>query len=149
MKARRTMCNASSMYGLMCHLWIYMDLFNTLRPRQNGCHFPDDTFKRIFLNENVGISIKISLKFVLKGPINNIPALVQLMAWRQPGDKPLAEPMVIRLPTHICVTWPQWVEKNWMNIHLPLLCWMYYHILYWTMLKLDSSISKFFMQNAT
>ena len=36
----------------------------------------DDIFKWIFLNENVWISIKISLKFVLKGLINNIPALV-------------------------------------------------------------------------
>ena len=52
----------------------------------------DDIFKRIFLNENVIISIKISLKFIPKGPINNIPALVQIMAWRQPGDKPLSEP---------------------------------------------------------
>ena len=38
--------------------------------------FADDTFKRIFLNENIRISIKISLKFVPKGLINNIPALV-------------------------------------------------------------------------
>ena len=37
-------------------------------------------FKCIFLNENIWISIKISLKFVPKGPINNIPALVQIMA---------------------------------------------------------------------
>ena len=43
------------------------------------------------------------------GPINNIPALVQIMAWRRPGDKPLSEPMMVRLLTHICVTWPQWV----------------------------------------
>ena len=49
---------------------------NTLRPRQNGRHFPDDIFKCIFLNENVLISIKISLKFVPKGQINNIRALV-------------------------------------------------------------------------
>ena len=41
----------------------------------NGRHFPDDIFKCIFLNENVLISIKISLKFVPKGQINNIPAL--------------------------------------------------------------------------
>ena len=54
---------------------------NTLRPGQDGRRFADDTFKRIFLNENVGISIKISLKFVPKGPINSIPALVQIMAW--------------------------------------------------------------------
>ena len=48
-----------------------------------------------FLNEIVSISIKISLKLVPKGPINNIPALVQLMAWRHPGDKLLSEPMMI------------------------------------------------------
>ena len=52
--------------------------FNTLRPRQNGCYFPDDIFKCIFLNENVWISIQISLKFVPEGPVNNIPALVQI-----------------------------------------------------------------------
>ena len=85
---------------------------NTLRPSQNGRHFADDTFKRIFLNENVGILIKISLKFVPKGPINNIPALVQVMAWRRPGDKPLTEPMVVRLLTHICVIRPQWVNTT-------------------------------------
>ena len=56
---------------------------NTLRPRQNGRRFADDTFKWIFLNENVRISIKISLKFVPKGPINNNPALVQIMAWHR------------------------------------------------------------------
>ena len=60
--------------------------FNTLRPGQNGRHFADDIFKRIFLNKNVRISIKISLKFVPKGPINNNPSLVQIMAWRRSGD---------------------------------------------------------------
>ena len=49
---------------------------NTSRPRQNGRQFADDTYKCIFLNENVWIPIKISLKFVPKGPINNIAALV-------------------------------------------------------------------------
>ena len=39
------------------------------------------------------------MKFVPKGPINNIPAMVQIMAWRRPGDKPLSEPMVVSLPT--------------------------------------------------
>ena len=83
------------------------NVFNTLRRRQNGRHFPDDIFKCIFLNENVSIAIKISLKFVAKDPINHIPALVQIMAWRRPGDKPLSEPTMISLPTHICVTRPQ------------------------------------------
>ena len=49
---------------------------NTLRPRQNGRLFPDDILKWIFLNDNVWISIEISLKFVPMGQINNIPALV-------------------------------------------------------------------------
>ena len=52
--------------------------FNTLRLRQNGRQFPDTIFQCIFLNENVWISIKISLKFVPEGPINNIQALVQM-----------------------------------------------------------------------
>ena len=87
--------------------------FNTLRPRQNGCHFADDTFNHIFVTENVGISIKFPLKFVPKGLINNIQALVQIMAWRRPGDKPLSEPVMVSLLTHICVTRPQWVKCCW------------------------------------
>ena len=35
------------------------------------------------------------------GPINNIAALVQIMAWRRPGDKPLSAPMMVNLLTHI------------------------------------------------
>ena len=66
------------------------DFVHTLRRRQHGRHFADDTFKHIFLNENVRILIRISLKFVPKGPINNIQSLVQIMAWRRPGDKPLS-----------------------------------------------------------
>ena len=56
-------------------------------PKQNGCNFEEDIFKYIFLNENVWISINISLKFVPKGQINNDPAFVQIMACRRPGDK--------------------------------------------------------------
>ena len=37
----------------------------------------------------------ISLKFVPKGPINNITALFQTMAWHQPGNKPLYESMTV------------------------------------------------------
>ena len=83
---------------------------NTLRPRQDGRHLPDDIFKCISLNENVWLSIEISLNFVCKGSINNTPALVQIMAWRWLGDKPLSEPMMVSLPTHTCVTRPQWVK---------------------------------------
>ena len=87
-------------------------MFNTLKPRQNGRHFADDILKCIFLNENVWISLKILLKFVPKGPIKNIPALVQIMAQCRPGDKPLSEPMMVTLLMHICVTRPQWVKLD-------------------------------------
>ena len=63
-----------------------------------------------FFNYNIWIPIKIPLQFVPKCPINNIPALVLIMAWHRRGDKPLYEPMMVDLPTHICVTRPQWVN---------------------------------------
>ena len=63
--------------------------------RQNGRHFPDGIFKCIFLNENIWISLKIWLKFVPKVRINKIPVLVQIMAWRRPGNKPLSEPTMV------------------------------------------------------
>ena len=99
---------------------VILDCVNTLRPRENGRHFADRIFKCIFLNGNVWIPITISLKFVPKGPINNIPALVQIMAWRRPGDKPLSEPMMVSLLTHICVTRPQWVK---MALHCIYYSW--------------------------
>ena len=73
--------------------------------------------------ENIQISIKISLKFVPKGPINNIPALVQIMAWVRSGDKPLSEPMMDILLTHICVTQPQWVKLKDKNNLNPIWAW--------------------------
>ena len=51
-----------------------------------------------------------------RGPINNIPPLVQIMAWRRPGEKQSSEPIVVRLPMHICIyIWvsrPQWINKR-------------------------------------
>ena len=71
---------------------------NTLRPKQNGCHF-----QCIVSNENVWISIKISLYFVSNGLVNNIPSLVQIMALHRSGDKPFSETMMVSLLTHIVV----------------------------------------------
>ena len=51
-------------------------------------------FKRIFVNENIRISIQILLKFVPKDLIDNKSALVEVMAWCQTGDKPLSEAMM-------------------------------------------------------
>ena len=94
-------------YPNACHIFCE---FNTLSPRWNWQHFADDIFKRIFFKENIWISFKISLKFVPEGPINNTEVLVQIMTRRRPGDNPLSEPMMVSLPTHICVTRPQWVK---------------------------------------
>ena len=47
------------------------------------------------MNKNVSISLKISLKFVPKVQIHNIPVLFQIVAWHQPGDKPLSEPIKV------------------------------------------------------
>ena len=95
-------------------LWL-----NSLRPRWNSRRFVDEIFQCIFLNENefiflnenVLILIKLSMKFIPKGPTNNISALDQIMAWRRPGNKPLSQPMMIILLVHICTTRPQWVNK--------------------------------------
>ena len=115
--------NMGSIWGRQDPAGSHVGPINTLRPKQNGRNFADDILKCIFLNENVWIPNKISLKFVPKGPINNNPALVQVMAWRRPGDKPLSEPMVVRLPTHICVTRPQWVNfAIWNTIVLHFAC---------------------------
>ena len=84
---------------------------NTLRPIQNGRHSPDDISICIFLNENCCTFIKTLLKFVPTGQSNNIPALAQIMACRLVGAKPLSEPVVFSLLTHICVTRPQWVNS--------------------------------------
>ena len=75
-----------------------------------------DIFQQIFLNENVWIAIKISLEFVSRGPTNNSPSLVQMMACRWLGYKPLSEQMMVSLLMHICLTWPQWdnwITANW------------------------------------
>ena len=84
-------------------LWLGLRVFQsfwqpghllTHHPGQDGHHFTEDIFKYIFMNEKFCILIKISLRFVPKSPIDNNPALVQVMTWRRPGDKPLSEPML-------------------------------------------------------
>ena len=63
------------------------------------------------------LEFRLNFQFVPKGPINNIPALVQIMAWRRPGDKPLSESVMVSLLTHICVTRPQWVNVGSSSCH--------------------------------
>ena len=56
----------------------------------------DDIFKWISLNENCRIPIQISLKFVSKSPVENKPALIQVMAGHWTSAEPLPEPMLTR-----------------------------------------------------
>ena len=82
-----------------CHMWPSRPKSIRLRHWGRGkmaAIFADDIFTCIFLNENICSSIKImSVKFVPKRPIDNIPVLGQIMAWRRPGDKPLSEPILV------------------------------------------------------
>ena len=83
-----------------------------------------------FLNWNVWILIKISLNFVPKGPINKIPALVWIMAWRRAGDKPLSEPMMITLLQHICITLPPWVNEMKWNQNILWWNWFEWNLIW-------------------
>ena len=103
-----------SPYCLSDHHWKHI---NPLRQRQNGHHFTDDPCNRIFFNEPVRISIKISLRFVPKGPIKNIPELFHITACHRPSGKPFYEPMMVCLLMHICLTQPQWVNNKWLEKH--------------------------------
>ena len=94
---------------------------------QNGRHFADDTFKPIFLNENIRISIEISLKFVPKVPINNNPTLVQIMAWGRYGlftdayMRHYASMTLVRpIPHDKIPLWDSWVNAAQISYNLPV-----------------------------
>ena len=70
----------------------------------------DDNFKCILLNENDKIPIEISFKFVPRSPIDDKAALVQVMAWRQTGDKPFPEPMLTQFTDAYIQQWGRWVD---------------------------------------
>ena len=92
---------------------------NTLRQKQNDRHFADGVSKCISLNLNFWILNKVSLKYVPQGLINNMAALVQIMAWhrhwRQANIIWTNAGIYRRIyasvqQTSIYVTWPQWVK---------------------------------------
>ena len=73
-------------------------------------------FNCILMNEKFCILFQISLKFVAKGLIDNMPALVQVMAWHLTGDKPLPEPMMTQFTD--AYMWHKgemldWVKLRW------------------------------------
>ena len=94
--------------SFLIHLCVVINQY--IEAGTKGRHFADDIFKCIFVNENPWISNKISLKFFPNVPINNIQGVAQIMAWRRSGAKPLSEPIMASLLSHICVTRPQRVN---------------------------------------
>ena len=71
-------------------------IFNTLGHEQNSRHFADDIFKYIFLTENVCVLIHFFWFFFHKGPIENMPSLVPVMALRRTANKLLPEQMLTK-----------------------------------------------------
>ena len=87
-------------------------------------HWGQDTMAAIFqMTFSNALSWMKMYKFRVRFHWNLFPrvgltifrALVQIMAWRRSGDKPLSEPVLVSLLTHICVTRPQWVNA-WSSI---------------------------------
>ena len=126
--ARTLVDNLTTMWGrqrIDVNYWL--QLFNTLWPEQNGCHFADDILKFIFLNGNCCILIKISLRFcswesdcilikilltfVPESLIDNKSALIQIIAWSTTDGKPLSNVNQRWLSSllHKCITGTQWV----------------------------------------
>ena len=113
-------------WGLVKHVSVSRLLstwVNTMRPKHKG-PLTDDIFKWIFMNDHVWIPIKFFSSGVNEGAINNILVLVQIRAWRRPGDKPLSQPMMVNLPAHIYVTRPQSVNRvqHFVTEHGPSHC---------------------------
>ena len=104
-------------------------LFLHIEAETTGRHFEDDIFKYTFFNENIWISIEISLKFVAMGLINNVPPLVQIVAFAPSRRKAIMwTPMLVCLPTHICVTPPQWViEINIIGGGVEICCSLFHN----------------------
>ena len=105
-------------HDTMWENWISLKLFRLHFGIQAYNHtftmslFNHQPKKTVLLNENIWILLDISLKYVPWGLIDNNPTLVLIMAWRRAGDKPLSEPMMFSLLTHICITRPQWFKPS-------------------------------------
>ena len=83
---RGCLWNSLSIWCSLCWSFVITShFFNSQPPGPTGRRFADDIFKCIFMNENVCIWIDFHWR----------PALVQIMAYRRSGDKPLSEPMLI------------------------------------------------------
>ena len=96
------------------HSYLLYTVFNTLRPRQDGCLFADDILKCIFLNGNSWIPNKISWEYVAWRLIDNKPFMVQIMGCRRAGDNPIIWTNDGTVYWCIyCKIRPPWVKGRW------------------------------------
>ena len=92
--------------GFHGHFFQHIEALTHLLLDKMAAMLADDIFHCIFLNGNDRIPIQISLKYVLRSPIDNKPTLVHLF-----GAKPLPEPCWPSSLTHICGTRGRWVNR--------------------------------------
>ena len=97
-------------FSYYAHSFIVFCMFQHIEAETERLIFSRRHFQIYFLNDNVWIYINISLKSIPNGPINNIPSLVQIMAWSRSDGWPLFEPLMVWLSMHIYVTRPQWIK---------------------------------------
>ena len=90
--------------GLNCDVLLCLDVYYYIQTEKKLLPFCKRHFKMFFLEWKCMNFAKV--------PTNNVPAPVQIMAWRRTGDKPLSESMMVSFLMHICVAWPQWVEAS-------------------------------------
>ena len=110
------------------------------------------TFQNIFFMKIYEFGKK-SLKPVPKGPINNVPALVQILAWRRTGDNPLFEPMMVSLLMHMghstSMSQPSTIRKASLQASLQtLLLHEYMHTYMLTQLERGCNTSYRSMQHS-
>ena len=103
-------------------------------------------FKHIFLNENVRISNEISLKYVPWGLIDNMSALVQIMAWRRPGDKPLSEPMLTQFTDAYMQHYGDMSFRDWLVLLQDTTELIHYSDITWAWRYLESPVTWLFVQ---
>ena len=91
---------------------------NTLPQRQNGSYFCRQHFQMHFIWWKTWISIEILLKFFIKDLIDNMLALVQLMAWHQ---KWLGTKVIIWTNDDL-VYWHKYASMGYMRQWVNALC---------------------------
>ena len=91
--------------------WLYAH-FNTLRQKQNGRHFLDDFSNAFSWKKIYEFQLRFNFFRSLCLRVQLLTFRHRLRQWLGAGDRPLSGPMLVSLPTHICITRLQWVNKR-------------------------------------